>query len=131
AAQESPVKYDMISLYIAKLGSLMSLDKRHPLIPRLLEQINRWVEMQPEINRQYWQEQIATIARGEGPPPPREPPHHQGRLLWILTRVDSSNYKRQLIACGRRQLSLAPSLGHRATRDLDPLASPGLPLFWR
>jgi hypothetical protein len=59
AAQETPVKYDMIALYLDKLRTLTTRQPAHPLIPRLREAIQAWVAVQPETNQHYWQEQLA------------------------------------------------------------------------
>ena len=59
AAEDTPVKDDMIALFLAKL---QALNQGNPLIPRMRQQIDAWVEQQPETNRQYWRERLATLA---------------------------------------------------------------------
>jgi hypothetical protein len=58
AAEDTPVKDDMIALFLAKL---QALDHGNPLIPRMRQQIDAWVEQQPEANRRYWRERLATL----------------------------------------------------------------------
>jgi WD40 repeat protein len=58
AAEDTPVKDDMIALFLTKC---QALNQGNPLIPRMRQQINAWVEQQPEANRRYWQERLATL----------------------------------------------------------------------
>jgi hypothetical protein len=58
AAENTPVKDDMIALFLAKL---QALDQGNPLIPRMRQQIDTWVAQQPENNRRYWRERLATL----------------------------------------------------------------------
>jgi len=60
AAQDSPVKYDMIALCLAQFASL---DKIHSLTSRLLEQIQAWMAMQPDTNRHDGQERITAAEK--------------------------------------------------------------------
>ena len=57
-AENTSVKDDMIALFLAKP---QALDQGSPLIPRMRQQIDAWVEQQPETNRRYWQERLATL----------------------------------------------------------------------
>jgi hypothetical protein len=61
ATEESPVQYDMIALFLAKLQAFRISQQDNPLIPRMRQQLDIWVAQQPETNRQYWHERLLAL----------------------------------------------------------------------